>query len=74
MYFNIDMHNFSNKKEYIRRTFPKIFGQTYDHRHLTSFAKHVSTPKFIPIVQHSGKTHQLSIVNPIKNLLSRILR
>jgi len=29
---------FSNKKEYISRSFPEIFGQTYYHRHLSGFA------------------------------------
>jgi len=39
MNFTIDMHNFSiyNAKEYIHRSFPEIFGQTYDHRHLSRF-------------------------------------
>ena len=77
MNFVIGMRSFSiqDAKEYIRRSCPGIFGQTYDHRQFSRPASQeqpVRTPKVIPPVQNSGDTHQFSIPKPVKTPVSAV--
>ena len=71
--FTIDMHNFSKKGIYpqilSRDILSDLRPQTFKQIWFKG-TKHVRTPKFIPNVQHSDNTHQLSIPKPIKNLVS----
>ena len=74
MNFTIDKHNFRihNAKEYIPRSFPELFGQTKEHKHLSRFASkeksmsaHRNLYRMLSIV-----TILFSIPKPIKNPVS----
>ena len=66
----IDMHNFRiyDTKEYILTSFPRIFGQIYDHRYLSRHTLRMACPHTESYTYCSSPNHLDKIYYPQKAL------